>query len=78
MSGRVQPYMRSVDGEVRTEDRVVMACFLAQEHFVLIGLAVQLEVHAPHEADAESEWANRHAHLLITKRQAERVTPKGP
>ena len=28
------------------------------------GLAVQLDVHAPHGAEAESERANWHAHLL--------------
>ena len=35
------------------------------------GLAVQLDVHAPHEGDAESERANWHAHLLITTRRLE-------
>ena len=35
------------------------------------GLAVQIDVHAPHGADGESERANFHAHLLITTRRVE-------
>jgi MobA/MobL family len=41
----------------------------AEQHFVGNGLAVQLDVHAPHEGEAESERANWHAHLLITTRR---------
>ncbi|RWE35170.1 AAA family ATPase [Mesorhizobium sp.] len=33
------------------------------------GLAVQLDVHAPHGAESEGERANYHAHLLITTRR---------
>jgi Ti-type conjugative transfer relaxase TraA len=60
------------DREVTTEDRVAIACSFAQEHFVSKGLAVQLDVHAPHGAEAESERANWHAHLLITTRRLDR------
>ena len=41
----------------------------AREHFVSRGLAVQLDVHAPHGAESEGERANHHAHLLITTRR---------
>ena len=34
-------------------------------------LAVQLDIHAPHGGDLESERANFHAHLLITTRRIE-------
>jgi Ti-type conjugative transfer relaxase TraA len=60
------------DREVTTEDRIEMARSFAQEHFVSKGLAVQLDVHAPHGADSESERANWHAHLLITTRRIDR------
>jgi Ti-type conjugative transfer relaxase TraA len=60
------------DREVTTEDRVAMARSFAETHFVSKGLAVQLDVHAPHGAEAESERANWHAHLLITTRRLER------
>ena len=60
------------DREVTTEDRVAMARSFSQAHFVSKGLAVQLDVHAPHGAEAESERANWHAHLLITTRRVER------
>ena len=60
------------DREVTTEDRIAMARAFAQEHFVSKGLAVQLDVHAPHGAEAESERANWHAHLLITTRRLDR------
>ena len=54
-----------------TEDRIALARSFAETHFVSKGLAVQLDVHAPHEGDAESERANWHAHLLITTRRLE-------
>ncbi len=60
------------DREATTEDRVAMARSFAQAHFVSKGLAVQLDVHAPHGGEAESERANWHAHLLITTRRVER------
>jgi Ti-type conjugative transfer relaxase TraA len=59
------------DREVSTEDRIALARSFADEHFVKKGLAVQLDVHAPHGAEAESERANWHAHLLITTRRLE-------
>ena len=59
------------DRDVSTEDRIAMARSFAEAHFVSKGLAVQLDVHAPHGADAESERANWHAHLLITTRRLE-------
>ena len=59
------------DREVSTEDRIALARSFAGTHFVSKGLAVQLDVHAPHGAEAESERANWHAHLLITTRRLE-------
>ena len=52
------------------EDRIELARSFAEQHFVAKGLAVQLDVHAPHEGGLEeSERANWHAHLLITTRR---------
>jgi Ti-type conjugative transfer relaxase TraA len=59
------------DREVSTEDRIALARTFAETHFVSKGLAVQLDVHAPDGAAAESERANWHAHLLITTRRLE-------
>jgi len=59
------------NADVSTEDRIALARSFAEAHFVAKGLAVQLDVHAPHEGDAESERANWHAHLLITTRRLE-------
>jgi len=59
------------NAEVSDEDRVELARSFAREHFVAKGLAVQLDVHAPHGGDLESERANWHAHLLITTRRIE-------
>ena len=53
------------------EDRIDLARSFAEQHFVAKGLAVQLDVHAPHEGESESERANWHAHLLITTRRIE-------
>ena len=52
-------------------DRIELARSFAEQHFVAKGLAVQLDVHRPHEGDSESERANWHAHLLITTRRLE-------
>jgi len=52
-------------------DRIELARSFAEQHFVAKGLAVQLDIHAPHEGEAESERANWHAHLLITTRRLE-------
>ncbi len=60
--------------EVTAEDRLALVHSFAEEHFVSKGLAVQLDIHAPHGAEAESERANWHAHLLITTR---RIEPDG-
>jgi Ti-type conjugative transfer relaxase TraA len=65
------------DAGVTTEDRVELARSFAQQHFVAKGLAVQLDVHVPHDpepgrhGDSDSERANWHAHLLITTRRIE-------
>ena len=59
------------NAEVTTEDRIALARSFAETHFVSKGLAVQLDVHAPHQGEAESERANWHAHLLITTRRIE-------
>ncbi len=69
------------DRVLSTEDRIELACSFAQEHFASKGLAVQLDVHAPHKDRGEGEGAwtdstggdhtNWHAHLLITTRRIE-------
>ena len=69
------------DRELTTADRVELARSFAEQHFVAKGLAVQLDVHAPHKERGEGEgaWAegtggdhtNWHAHLLITTRRVE-------
>src|SRR5450432_2429248 len=57
--------------ELTDADRIELARSFAERHFVSKGLAVQLDVHRPHEGEAESERANWHAHLLITTRRLE-------
>jgi len=69
------------DEALTTEDRIALARSFVLEHFVAKGLAVQLDVHAPHQARKEGEGAwtdgtggdhtNWHAHLLITTRRLE-------
>ena len=69
------------DRELTTADRIELARSFAERHFVVKGLAVQLDVHAPHRERGEGEgaWAegtggdhtNWHAHLLITTRRIE-------
>jgi len=65
------------DKALSTEDRIDLARSFAEQHFVAKGLAVQLDVHAPHDpapgqqGEPESERANWHAHLLITTRRIE-------
>ena len=68
------------DRVLSSEDRIELARSFAQEHFVSKGLAVQLDVHAPHQERGEGEGAfaetggdasNWHAHLLITTRRIE-------
>ncbi len=67
--------------ELTTQDRIELARSFAEQHFVSKGLAVQLDVHAPHKERGEGEGAyaegtggdhtNWHAHLLITTRRLE-------
>ena len=57
------------DAGITGEDRIELVRSFAEQHFVGKGLAVQLDVHAPHDGEAESERANWHAHLLITTRR---------
>ncbi len=75
------------DRELSTEDRIELARSFAEQHFVAKGLAVQLDVHAPHKERGEAEGAfaegtggagstggdhtNWHAHLLVTTRRIE-------
>lgn len=59
------------NAELTDEDRIELARSFAAQHFVAKGLAVQLDVHRPHEGESESERANWHAHLLITTRRLE-------
>ena len=76
------------DRVLSTEDRIELARSFAEQHFVSKGLAVQLDVHAPHKERGEGEGAyaegtggdhtNWHAHLLITTRRIEgsQLAPK--
>ena len=57
------------DAGITAEDRLELVRAFAEEHFVAKGLAVQLDIHVPHEGEAESERANWHAHLLISTRR---------
>ncbi len=69
------------DRVLSTEDRIELARTFAEQHFVAKGLAVQLDVHAPHKERGEGEGTftagtggdhtNWHAHLLITTRRVE-------
>jgi Ti-type conjugative transfer relaxase TraA len=59
------------NADLTESDRIELARSFAEQHFVARGLAVQLDVHRPHEGDSESERANWHAHLLITTRRLE-------
>jgi len=69
------------DRELTTADRIELARTFAEQHFAAKGLAVQLDVHAPHKERGEGEGAyaegtggdhtNWHAHLLITTRRLE-------
>jgi Ti-type conjugative transfer relaxase TraA len=52
------------DAGLGPEDWKALAEEFAQEHFVGKGLAVQLDIHPPHEGEI-----NVHAHLLITTRR---------
>jgi Ti-type conjugative transfer relaxase TraA len=62
------------DAEFTHRDRVALIRSFVQEHFVSKGLAVQLDIHAPEEGEADGTQANWHAHLLITTR---RLGPDG-
>jgi Ti-type conjugative transfer relaxase TraA len=59
------------NAEISAEDRIELVRSFAEQHFVAKGLAVQLDLHSPHEGEVESEHANWHAHLLITTRRLE-------
>jgi Ti-type conjugative transfer relaxase TraA len=59
------------DAGISAEDRLELVRSFAEQHFVAKGLAVQLDLHQPHEGAAEAERANWHAHLLITTRRLE-------
>jgi len=66
-----------MDVGVTLEDQVELARGFAIEHFVSKGVAVQLDVHAPHvnpgEEQSAGEGANWHAHLLVTTRRVDGV-----
>jgi len=63
------------DRELTTADRIELARSFAEQHFVAKGLAVQLDVHAPHKDRGEGEgaWAdgiggdhtNWHVHRVV-------------
>ena len=63
------------DAEVTLEDWIELTRSFAAKHFVSKGVAVQLDIHAPHadpgEEQASGEGANPHAHLLVTTRRVE-------
>ena len=64
-----------MDVDVTLEDQVELARSFAVAHFVSKGVAVQLDVHAPHadpgEEQSAGEGANWHAHLLVTTRRVD-------
>ena len=64
-----------MDVGVTLEDQVELARSFAIEHFVSKGVAVQLDVHAPHAEPGEEQpagdGANWHAHLLVTTRRVQ-------
>jgi len=64
-----------MDVGVTLEDQVELVRSFAIEHFVSKGVAVQLDVHAPHvdpgEEQSAGEGANWHAHLLVTTRRVD-------
>ncbi|TLU71168.1 AAA family ATPase [Lichenicoccus roseus] len=57
--------------EITEADRLELARTFVHEHFVSKGLAAQIDIHAPHEGDLDSETANWHAHVLVTTRRIE-------
>ncbi|WP_299657300.1 MobA/MobL family protein, partial [uncultured Jannaschia sp.] len=64
------------DAGLTHDDHVALAESFARVHFVDRGLAVQLDIHAPHGGEGgagspEGERSNPHAHLLITTRRVE-------
>lgn len=52
------------DKQITLEDKIELAQRFLKENFVDKGLAVQLDIHSPHEN--ERNW---HAHALITTRR---------
>ncbi len=54
------------DAGLSLDDWKTMCQEFAQEHFVSKGVAVQLDIHPPHDGDV-----NVHAHLLVTTRRIE-------
>ncbi|KAB2834636.1 MAG: AAA family ATPase, partial [Caedimonadaceae bacterium] len=52
------------NSEITFEDRIELTRQFVEQNFVSKGVAVQLDIHAPHEGDK-----NWHAHLLVTTRR---------
>ncbi|MGN6670400.1 MAG: AAA family ATPase [Candidatus Nucleicultricaceae bacterium] len=50
--------------EITFEDRIELTRQFVEQNFVSKGVAVQMDIHAPHEGDK-----NWHAHLLVTTRR---------
>ncbi|KAB2836880.1 MAG: AAA family ATPase, partial [Caedimonadaceae bacterium] len=50
--------------EISFEDRIELTRQFVEQNFVSKGVAVQMDIHAPHEGDK-----NWHAHLLVTTRR---------
>lgn len=50
--------------EITFEDRIELTRQFVEQNFVYKGVAVQMDIHAPHEGDK-----NWHAHLLVTTRR---------
>jgi hypothetical protein len=59
------------DRDITRAHRLEMARGFAEQHFVSKGLAVQINLHRPHQAETGEEICNYHAHLLITTRRLE-------
>ena len=55
--------------ELSLEDRVELSKRFAQTYFVSKGVAVQIDIHAPHD-ETDKNW---HAHLLITTRRFDKT-----
>lgn len=61
------------ENDVSPADRIALAQSFVKEHFVNFGLAVQIDVHLPHDIPGAepAERGNVHCHALISTRRVE-------